>query len=548
MILTSKVYDVAVETPLHEAINLSMETSNHVLLKREDLQPIFSFKIRGAYNKMCHIHQKGDFIGVIACSAGNFFHVFFILLKVLGNHAQGVALAAKKLKMRATIIMPTCTPAIKWKNVKRLGAEVVLYGDTFDEAKKEAERRCEEENLIYVPPFDDPLIIAGQGTIAMEVMKQVQRWKAENEVKDDDFVKSMECLKLESDLISGEAVDVIFCAIGGGGMAAGITSYLKRIYPKVKIIGVEAEGANSMQAAFAAGKPVELEEVGLFADGAAVKKVGNETFRVCYGNRADKSLPPGLDDIVVVSNDEICAAIKDVFVDTRAIMEPAGALGVAGLKKWSRDMQANGLTLIAITSGANVNFDRLRFIAERSGLGEQKEALISAIIPENPGNFMKLYKTIYPRSITEFSYRYGNPEMAYIVMSFQVKNRKQEINEIFAKLESAGMRGVDLTDNELAKTHARYMVGGRSRVENERLFQFEFPERPGALKKFLEGLHFSWNVSLFHYRAYGVDKGKVLVGIQVKPDENEQFEKFLCDLNYDYTDETHNPVYEQFLR
>ena len=535
LILTARVYDVAIESPITEAINLSNTLRNHVILKREDLQPVFSFKIRGAYNKMKHLSAEERARGVITCSAG--------------NHAQGVAMASKKLGIDAIIIMPLCTPAIKWKNVERLGAQVVLFGDDFDEAKQECERRIQEYGYVYVPPYDDPLVIAGQGTIAVEIMRQVQRWRAELDLEDKFHQSMLSCHgQLQDSLKSGEAADVIFCAVGGGGMIAGMTAYIKPIYPNVRIVGVEAQDANSMDEAIKAGEPVALKDVGLFADGAAVRIVGKETFRVCYGNRGDPSLPPGIDEIVVVSNDEICAAIKDVFGDTRSVLEPAGALGVAGLKKWARMNEAKGLTLVAVTSGANMNFDRLRVVAERAALGENKEALISAIIPEKPGSFMKLYEAIYPRSVTEFSYRYGDPEKAFIFLSFGVQDRDKEIEEVLAKLDKHGMKGFDLTKNEMAKSHARYMVGGRQSVENERLFQFQFPEKPGALQKFLLGLQSKWNVSLFHYRNEGVDIGKVLVGVQVASEQHEQFDVFLSELGYAYVEETQNPIYEQFLR
>ncbi|ORX77071.1 threonine dehydratase I [Basidiobolus meristosporus CBS 931.73] len=497
LILTAPVYDVAIQTPLQHAVNLSNRLGNSILLKREDLQPVFSFKIRGAYNRMYHLTPEEKARGVIACSAG--------------NHAQGVAFAAKKLGIDATIVMPTPTPEIKWRNVKRLGGNVVLHGNDFDAAKVECARLASERGLVNIPPYDDPYVIAGQGTVALEMLKQHPLDK----------------------------IDAIFCAIGGGGLAAGIAAYVKRVYPKIKVIGVETHDSFAMTEALAKGHPCELPEVGLFADGAAVRLVGTETFRVC--NEL-------LDDMVQVTNDQICAAIKDIFEDSRSIVEPAGALGVAGAKKWLLQNKYENKTVIAVTSGANMNFDRLRFVAERAELGEKREALITAIIPEEPGSFMKLYNSIYPRPITEFIYRYSNPKEAYIFTSFTVVNRKQELSQIFGELESMGMKGQDISDNEMAKTHARYLIGGRSGVENERLYRFEFPERPGALKQFLTGLKSGWNVSLFHYRNFGADTGRVLVGIQVPPPEAEQFQEFLNNLKYPYVDESENPVYKQFLR
>ncbi|KAK9768907.1 threonine deaminase, variant 2 [Basidiobolus ranarum] len=407
--------------------------------------------------------------------------------------------------------MPVPTPEIKWRNVKRLGGNVILYGDDFDAAKVECARLASECGLVNIPPYDDPYVIAGQGTVALEILKQQPL----------------------------DNIDAIFCAVGGGGLAAGIAVYVKQICPRIKVIGVETHDSFAMTEALAQGRPCQLAEVGLFADGAAVRLVGTETFRIC--NEL-------LDDIVQVSNDQLCAAIKDIFEDSRSIIEPAGALGVAGAKKWVSQNQFEGKTIVAVTSGANMNFDRLRFVAERSELGEKREAIITAIIPEEPGSFMKLYNVIYPRPITEFIYRYSNPKQAHIFTSFSVANRRVELREIFDELENNGMKGEDISDNEMAKTHVRYLIGGRSEVENERLYRFEFPERPGALQKFLTGLKVGWNVSLFHYRNFGADTGRVLVGLQVPPNESKQFHAFLSNLECPFVDESDNSVYKQFLR
>ncbi|KAI8837556.1 tryptophan synthase beta subunit-like PLP-dependent enzyme [Chytridium lagenaria] len=483
MILTANVYDVAIETPLQKAHNLSNRLNNTLLLKREDLQPVFSFKLRGAYNRMQQLSKEEREAGVIACSAG--------------NHAQGVALAAQKMGIKATIVMPVATPPIKWRNVRRLGAEVVLFGNDFDEAKGECARLSQEYKLTNIPPYDDPYVIAGQGTIGVEILRQANH----------------------------QDIDAIFVCVGGGGLAAGIASYVKRLCPRIKN-----------------GERVQLDEVGLFADGAAVRNVGEETFRIC------KDL---IDEMVLVSTDEICAAIKDTFEDTRSIVEPAGALGVAGAKKYIQEKGMTGGTYVAVCSGANMNFDRLRFVADRADFGENREALITVSVPEKPGSFMSLYKVIHPRAVIEFSYRYGHPSAATIFMSFQVEDRAAEIKSIFAELEGLGMVAMDASTNEMAKAHARYLVGGRKEVANERLFRFSFPERPGALNHFLSTLrspHYDWNVSLFHYRNYGGDVGKVMVGIQVPTETESAFELFLGELRYPFVEETNNPIYQQFLR
>ncbi|TPX34893.1 threonine ammonia-lyase [Synchytrium microbalum] len=510
MILTARVYDVAIESQLQVATNLSARMNNTILFKREDTQPVFSFKLRGAYNRMMNLSPAEREKGVIACSAG--------------NHAQGVALSAQKMGIKATIVMPMATPPIKWRNVKRLGAEVVLYGNDFDEAKIECARLSLQEGKTNIPPFDDPYVIAGQGTIALEILRQYNHTE----------------------------IDAIFICVGGGGLLAGIASYIKRINPKIKIIGVETFDADAMTRSLKAGQRVVLPEVGLFADGTAVRQVGEETFRLAQDY---------VDDMILVSTDELCAAIKDVFLDTRSVLEPAGALGVAGIKKYVGLTGCTGKTFIAIASGANMNFDRLRFVAERAELGEFREALISVTIPEQPGAFMKLYKTVAPRAVTEFSYRYSDDAKAHIIMSFAVSGPAETV-QVISNLTANGMNAYDISQNEMAKAHARYLVGGRSSsvsnsnstsgtskgVENERLFRFSFPERPGALEHFLASLKSEWNVSLFHYRNYGGDVGKVMVAIQVPPETNVQFDAFLSDLKYPYVEETSNAVYQQFLR
>ncbi|KAF9928388.1 hypothetical protein BGZ65_006306 [Modicella reniformis] len=497
LILTARCYEIVKQTPLMLATNLSTRTNNNILLKREDLQDVFSFKIRGAYNKMAHLSEEEKRRGVIACSAG--------------NHAQGVALAAKTMGIKATIVMPTPTPDIKSRNVLRLGSAVILHGANFDEAKAECERLTKLENYTNIPPFDDPYVIAGQGTIGAEILRQH---------------------KLDE-------IHAIFCCVGGGGLIAGIAAYVKRVAPHIKIVGCETEDANAMTQSLRAGKRIELADVGLFADGAAVKVVGEETFRLCR---------TFVDEMVEVTNDEICAAIKDIFEDTRSIVEPAGALAIAGCKRYLRKHNLTGKTCVAVTSGANMNFERLRFVAERALLGEKKEALLSVVIPEQPGAFLKLYKYIHPLMVTEFSYRYAlGRKDAQIYMSFLCQDRRRELPQIMEDLNKGDMQAWDISDDEMAKSHARYMIGGRSEAANERMFRFQFPERPGALLQFLEGLRASWNVSLFHYRNHGADVGKVLAGLQVPKEDCEEFEKYLAQLNYHWVEETDNPLYKQFF-
>ncbi|KAF3941154.1 hypothetical protein ABW19_dt0202628 [Dactylella cylindrospora] len=496
LILTSRVYEVVEETPLTSATNLSSRLKCKVLLKREDLQPVFSFKIRGAHNKIAHLSEEERRKGVVACSAG--------------NHAQGVALSAKSLGIPATIVMPMGTPAIKHINVARLGSKVVLHGQDFDAAKEECKRLELEQGLTNISPFDDPYVIAGQGTIGMELIRQC-------------------------DLRELKAV---FCCIGGGGLIAGISVYLKRIAPHIKVIGVETYDANAMYQSLEAGSRVTLKEVGLFADGAAVKIVGEETYRVCKEN---------VDEILQVSTDEICAAIKDVFEDTRAIVEPAGALAVAGLKKYTELHGASERdAYCAVLSGANMNFDRLRFVADRAQLGERKEALLSVIIPERPGAFLTMIEHVLPYVVTEFTYRMNHKDRAHIFMAIQVADRDKDLPHILQSLNDNGMTAEDISDNEFAKTHARFFVSGKA-VENERLFAFEFPERPGALAKFLRTMRPSYNISMFHYRNYGSDVAHILAGIQVPTEDADTFSTFLKELGYPFKEETENPVYKSFM-
>lgn len=450
---------------------------------------------------MAHLDDKERWKGVVACSAG--------------NHAQGVAYSARKLKIPATILMPTGTPAIKHMNVSRLGGNVVLHGADFDEAKAECGRLAETHGLVNIPPFDDPYVIAGQGTIGLEITQQ-------------------------TDLSKLEAV---FCCVGGGGLVAGIGVFMKRIAPHVKIIGVEAYEANAMVQSLAQGKRVVLKEVGLFADGAAVKTPGEETFRIA------KEV---VDDVIQVTTDEICAAIKDVFEDTRSILEPAGALSLAGLKKYVAQNPSpdSKRQLVAIASGANMNFDRLRFVAERAAIGEKREALLSVSIPERPGAFASLIKTVDPMAVTEFCYRYATADHANILIGLQVRpsSRTRDLEDLIVRLEKEGMKAADVSDNELAKTHIRYLVGGRSAVSDERLFTFEFPERQGALFKFLTTLQPGFNISLFHYRNAGGDIGRILAGIQTPAGDEENLTKFLKDIGYPWNEVTNDSVYRMFMR
>ena len=495
-ILTARVYDVAIESPLDEARQLSKRLNNHILLKREDLQPVFSFKLRGAYNKLYQLSLKGDLNGVIAASAG--------------NHAQGLALAASRLGQKATIVMPKTTPRIKVDSVRSYGAKAVLFGDTYDEASEHAHKLAEEEGLAYIHPYDDPDVIAGQGTVAMEILRQYP-----------------------------EPVDAIFVPVGGGGLIAGIASFIKYLRPEIKVIGVEPEDAACMAAAFEKNRRVVLNQVGIFADGVAVKQVGRETFRI-----ARKTV----DDVITVNTDQICAAIKDIFDDTRSIMEPAGALAVAGIKKYVAEHQLEGKTLIAINSGANMNFDRLRHVSERAELGEFREGLMAVTIPEKPGSFRKFCKLLGKRGITEFNYRYANAEDAIVFAGVQLSEGRAEMDQLIEKLQQKKYPVVSMTDNEVAKMHVRYMVGGHANgIEDEVLYRFEFPERPGALLDYLTQLGNRWNISLFHYRNHGAAYGRVLVGLQVPQKDHKALQAFFNDTGYSWWEETSNPAYQMFL-
>jgi threonine dehydratase len=491
----SRVYDVAKKTPLQFQPNLSARIGNRVLLKREDMQPVFSFKLRGAYNKMAGLAPEVLKRGVIAASAG--------------NHAQGVALAAQKLKCRAVIVMPTTTPLIKINAVKARGAEVILFGDSYSDAYVKALELEQSEQLTFVHPYDDPDIIAGQGTIAMEILNA-----------------------------HPEPIEAIFCCVGGGGLLAGVAAYVKAVRPEIKIIGVEAKDAEAMTESLKQGKRVILEQVGLFADGAAVKQVGEHTFKLCQ---------QFVDEMIVVDNDEICAAIKDVFEDTRSILEPAGALATAGIKAYAARNNLHGKTLIGIASGANMNFDRLRFIAERAELGEQREAILAVTIPEVAGAFKAFCRLLGNRNITEFNYRFSDPTAAHIFVGLAIANAT-EIGKLIMDLAAQGLNAIDLTHNEMAKLHLRHLVGGHApQAEHEVVYRFEFPEKPGALMKFLDNMGHDWNISLFHYRNHGADFGRVLVGMQVPPNEQNEFLAFLQNLGYPYWDETKNPAYKLFL-
>ena len=491
----SHVYDVAKNTPLEFQPNLSARIGNRVLLKREDMQPVFSFKLRGAYNKMANLPAEVLTRGVIAASAG--------------NHAQGVALAAQKLGCRAVIVMPTTTPDIKINAVKNRGAEVVLFGDSYSDAYVKALELEQSEQLTFVHPYDDPDVIAGQGTIALEILQA-----------------------------HPEPIEAIFCCVGGGGLLAGIAAYVKAVRPEIKIIGVEAQDSEAMTESLKQGRRVMLEQVGLFADGAAVKQVGEHTFKLAQ---------QFVDEMIVVDNDEICAAIKDVFEDTRCILEPAGALATAGIKEYAARNKLTGKTLIGIASGANMNFDRLRFIAERAELGEHREAVLAVTIPEKPGAFKTFCRVLGNRNITEFNYRYSNPKAAHIFVGFAIAN-PAESEQLVADLIVQGLPTLDLTHNEVAKLHLRHLVGGRApQAKHEVVYRFEFPEKPGALMKFLESMGHDWNISLFHYRNHGADFGRVLVGMQVPPNEQAEFAEFLQNLGYTYWDETQNPAYKLFL-
>ncbi|RCS58655.1 threonine ammonia-lyase, biosynthetic [Parvibium lacunae] len=501
-ILNARVYDVASETPLEIARSTSSRIGNGVFLKREDTQPVFSFKLRGAYNKMAHLTPAQLKRGVICASAG--------------NHAQGVAYSAARLGCRAKIVMPTTTPQVKIDAVAKFGGEnveIVLHGQSYSDAYLQAQKLEQKEKLTFVHPFDDPDVIAGQGTIGMEILRQFHE-------------------------PSHGPIHAIFVAIGGGGLAAGVAAYVKQVRPNVKIIGVQTTDSHAMAASLKAGKRVQLHDVGLFADGTAVKLVGEETYRVCKQY---------LDEVVIVDTDAICAAIKDIYQDTRAIMEPSGAMALAGAKHYAAQHKLKNKNLVVVSCGANMNFDRLRFVAERAEVGEHKEALFAVTVPEERGSFRRFCSIIGPRNVTEFNYRIADAKAAHVFVGLQIQDQT-DTKRIAANFKKHGFPATDLTENELAKTHIRYLVGGHSPLaQDELIYRFEFPERPGALMRFLESMHPNWNISLFHYRNHGADSGRILVGIQVPPKEMTAFKKFLLTLGYPYWDESNNPAYRMFL-
>ncbi len=496
LIRNSRVYDVAIRTPLEPARNLSRRLGNRILMKREDLQPVFSFKLRGAYNKIAQLGDDDIGGGVICSSAG--------------NHAQGVALAARQRGIRAVIVMPITTPTIKIEAVRALGGEVVLKGDAYDDAYAHAKKLAAQENLAFIHPFDDPLVIAGQGTIGAEILEQLEG-----------------------------PLDAVFVPIGGGGLIAGIAVWVKHERPDIKVIGVEPDDSDAMAQSLAAGAPVTLSHVGIFADGVAVRRVGDETFRLCREH---------VDEVITVGTDQVCAAIRDIFEDTRSIVEPAGGLAIAGAKQYIARHGVRDKTFATISCGANVNFDRLRHIAERASVGEHTEMLMAAEIPEKPGSFRRFCEVVGRRGITEFNYRYADKEKAHIFVGIQLRQGLRERQEILDNLQKAGFPVADLSDNEMAKLHVRHMVGGRSPgIRNERLFRFEFPERPGALLDFLNAIGNDWNISLFHYRNHGSDYGRILAGIDVPQEETDELESHLAELGYPHWEESDNPAYAMFL-
>jgi threonine dehydratase len=505
-ILTARVYDVAVESALEPARMLSQRLNNTVLLKREDQQPVFSFKLRGAYNKMAHLTPAQLQRGVICASAG--------------NHAQGVAMSARKLGVRAVIVMPTTTPQVKVDAVRALGGEVVLFGDSYSDAYGHSLELEKAQGLTFVHPFDDPDVIAGQGTIAMEILRQLQS-------------------------VGNDRLDAVFVAIGGGGLISGVANYIKALRPEIKVIGVQMDDSNAMIQSVAAGQRVTLPDVGLFADGTAVKLVGEETFRIASSGLVDA--------FMTVDTDAVCAAIKDIFVDTRSIVEPSGAMAVAAMKQYVATHHTQGETYAAILCGANMNFDRLRFVAERAEVGEEREALLAVSIPEERGSFRRFCETIGalpggPRNVTEFNYRMSDAARAHVFMGLTTQG-KGESAAIARTFTQQGFEALDLTHDELAKEHLRHLVGGPSVLaQDERVLRFEFPERPGALLKFLSLMQPTWNISLFHYRNQGADYGRILVGMQVPPQDAALFDAFLAQLGYPHVEETHNPAYRLFLR
>lgn len=497
-VLLSRVYDVAIESPLEEAVSLGRRLGDKVLLKREDLQPVFSFKLRGAYNKMAKLGRDELARGVIAASAG--------------NHAQGVALAAQKLGCEATIVMPVTTPAIKISAVRRLGGQVVLFGESFSDAWLHTQDLIRQTGAVFIPPFDDPDVIAGQGTIGMEILRQYP-----------------------------DSIDAIFVPVGGGGLAAGIAAYVKQLCPAIKVIGVETDDSDAMRQSIEAGRRVELKEVGLFADGIAVKLVGEETFELCRKY---------LDEVITVDTDAICGAIKDIFESTRVVAEPAGALALAGLHAYVDSRKARDETLVAIVSGANMNFDRLGHVVDRSEIGSKREALLAVTIPERKGSFRKMCDAIGNRNITELSTRFADPVNANVLVGIKVQGQ-QDTDEVMADLRSQGLEVHDLSNNELAKLHLRHMVGGNSpRLSDERLLRFYFPERPGALLAFMNAMREDFNITLFQYRYHGADHGRVLIGFDVPPGQKDSFEEFLQRVNgmgYQFAEETDNVAYRMFL-
>jgi threonine dehydratase len=495
-ILDARVYDVAVQTPLDQMPRLSRRLGCTVMLKREDLQPVFSFKIRGAYNRIARLSPAERAAGVLCASAG--------------NHAQGVALSAKRLGITATVVMPVTTPPIKIDAVRYFGGEVVLHGDSFDEAHELARKLEKERGLTFVHPYDDPDVIAGQGTVGVEILHQ-----------------------------HPDKIEALFVPIGGGGLAAGVASYVKFLRPKVKVIGVEPADAASMKAALAAGRRVVLDRVGQFADGTAVKQVGEETFRLC------RDL---LDDLLVADTDEMCAAVKDIFEDARVIAEPSGALALAGLKAYVARNPTRTGALVAINSGANMNFDRLRHVAERAEIGEAREILLGVTIPETPGSYRHFVDALGARTITEFNYRYAEDKAAHVFVGLQLTNATSEKPAVIADLKARGYEVIDISADETAKLHIRYMVGGRApALRDEVLFRCEFPERPGGLARFLDGMGSDWNITLFHYRNHGADYGRVLVGMHVPPADRPRFQDRVRALGYPFEDETDNPTYKMFL-
>jgi threonine dehydratase len=495
-IQSASVYDVAIKSPLEIARNLSARLDNEIWLKREDLQPVFSFKLRGASNKLASLSAADLANGVICSSAG--------------NHAQGVALAAKRRDVEAVIVMPVTTPSIKVDAVRALGGNVVLHGDTYDDAYAHARELEQQHGYYFIHPFDDPDVIAGQGTIGLEILEQ-----------------------------SDGKIDAIFVPVGGGGLIAGIATCIKAVQPHIRIIGVEPDDSSAMSDSIDAGEPVLLNHVGIFADGVAVRRVGNETFRLCQ---------QFVDEFITVDTDQICAAIRDIFEDTRSIVEPAGGLSVAGMKKYVADNGITGQKLITINCGANVNFDRLRHIAERAAVGEHTEMLLAVEIPEEPGSFRRFCKMLGRRGVTEFNYRYSDSRNAHIFVGIQLTRGEQEQQELITRLRTAGYMVEDLSHNEMAKLHVRHMVGGRAPgLANERLFRFEFPERPGALLEFLNAIGNDWNITLFHYRNHGSDYGRILAGIDVPADDTEELEAHLAELGYTHWEESDNPAYAMFL-